>query len=597
MRVFSSPHFPQAKQKSIRLRGLALGLTLLLSLPSFAVHAFDQDLQPLPNPLQTPQQGQGTTPTTGKSSNPKTTKNLSQATKAPAKTELGGTELPQKPQGKEEGSGKKQSNPAGQAAVGPLNLPLGKPLTRGKGIELATPDLSQVNSKQLTIWSITESGEIQPILERESDVTFEPATASKLLTALLCYDRLSHRLNEKVTLLDEDFAGLNGARLAGFSVGETVPIIDLFYGVIIPSGGEAAQALARLAYGSEAEYAAAVQSQIRALGLTHSQFSNSTGLSVPGDQTTTNDLAQILALAASRPHLARMMMTADYTSTPTEQHPEGILMQSILFANVAEAQAADRNKKILIQGGRPGWSPNGGYTLTGFARVGRKLLVIITAGANGAYTRFTDQVNLYSQILGQTHEVTLLQPNEVIATIQLKQGSRSQIDFLNGNDAVTLTLPALLEVSDLEIRKELPASLDAPIKKGEKVGKYAVLLNSTVLYEQDLETTEAYSARALAGLSTGLSQFYNKHPSSYILLFLLLIALILAAILLYEKRDRARRLQAESREREAAETAKREALRAEEEARWEAHKAFTYTTGQETPVRPGTTSKRFRGPF
>ena len=69
-----------------------------------------------------------------------------------------------------------------------------------------------------------------------------PASMTKILSLLVAAEHLEsmEQLNETFTITLEmtDFAYVNGLSTVGFLDGEQVPVKDLFYGTILPSGGD-----------------------------------------------------------------------------------------------------------------------------------------------------------------------------------------------------------------------------------------------------------------------------------------------------------------------------------------------------------------------
>lgn len=479
---------------------------------------------------------------------------------------------------------------------GPINLPLGTPLKQVQENSALKPDISQLSSSRWTVWLVDENGQVQPLLEKQGNAKFEPATTTKLFTALIAYDKLAGRLKEKVTITKDDLKGMENARVVGFSEGEEVTIEDLFFGDIIDSGGDASQALARLSYGSEAQFVKVMNEQARALGLSNSKFSNSTGLSAEGDSTTTNDMATILTLAATRPQLVRMMATPSYKTTPSKQHPQGILMQSILFQDIEQSKLNNRDHKTYIQGGRPGWSPDGAFTMTSFTRIGKKLLVAVSAGAESAQARFTDHDKLYAELIGKQHDVTIFQPNQLLTKIPLKNGSESDVEVYMNDNTFTASLPAILGASDLEYRYLMPEFFEAPVKKGSSLGHVQVLLNDRVIYDFEAFATKDYSSRAIAGLANGLAGFYHKTPVGFVLVFLILLLGLIAGIIWYNRRVKRRELLAELEAKRAAEEAEKRLKRELEERKWQEYRSKSFTTGGGYhPPKAGSGPRGFYG--
>ena len=87
------------------------------------------------------------------------------------------------------------------------------------------------------------------------------------------------------------------ASVAGFGTNEIVPVSDLFYGMILPSGADAAAALAEIVAGSEEQFAVLMNKKCEELGLKNTHFVNSTGLYDDEQYTTPSEMAMIMKYA------------------------------------------------------------------------------------------------------------------------------------------------------------------------------------------------------------------------------------------------------------------------------------------------------------
>ena len=105
-----------------------------------------------------------------------------------------------------------------------------------------------------------------------------PASTTKIMTALLVLENCED-LSETVTMVKDDFTDVaNGASSAGLQLGETVTVEDLLYCMLLPSGNEAANALARYIGGDVASFAKMMNDRADKLGCVNTHFVNPNGL-------------------------------------------------------------------------------------------------------------------------------------------------------------------------------------------------------------------------------------------------------------------------------------------------------------------------------
>ena len=111
-----------------------------------------------------------------------------------------------------------------------------------------------------------------------------PASMTKVLTLLVAAEYVSEeQLDDTFTMTIDitDYSYVNDCSNVGFLVDEKIPVIDLFYGTILPSGGDAAVGLATYVAGSHEAFVELMNRKLEALGLSDSaHFTNCVGLMI-----------------------------------------------------------------------------------------------------------------------------------------------------------------------------------------------------------------------------------------------------------------------------------------------------------------------------
>ena len=136
-----------------------------------------------------------------------------------------------------------------------------------------------------------ESG--KPLFEKASNEPRAPASTAKLMTALVVVDQVP--LDEAVRVT-QHAAETEGSRM-GLAAGEQLTVGELLQGLLIPSGNDAAVALAEHVAGSEADFIEMMNARARSMGLSGTNFVNVHGLDAPGQMTTAADMAMIARAA------------------------------------------------------------------------------------------------------------------------------------------------------------------------------------------------------------------------------------------------------------------------------------------------------------
>ena len=156
-----------------------------------------------------------------------------------------------------------------------------KPDTAGADVSITE---EEVQSQFATLIDAT-NGKV--LVTRNGADRMNPASMTKVMTALVACEHITDLNDEfEITLEDTDFAYIHDLSCAGFTAGETVPVKDILYGAIMPSGGECCHALERYVAGDEESFIQMMNDKAAELGLTGTHFTNSAGLYSEDHYTT-----------------------------------------------------------------------------------------------------------------------------------------------------------------------------------------------------------------------------------------------------------------------------------------------------------------------
>lgn len=155
------------------------------------------------------------------------------------------------------------------------------------------------------------------------DERIYPASMTKIMTALLTIENLPD-LNETITVPEDIFEELTAqdASVAGFNPYEQPTVRDLLYGVLLPSGADACETLARAVGGSEEGFVAMMNQKAEELGLTNTHFENCTGLHNDNHYSTCRDIAVLMSECLKSDTFREIVTREVYTTEATASHPE-----------------------------------------------------------------------------------------------------------------------------------------------------------------------------------------------------------------------------------------------------------------------------------
>ncbi|MBO4337662.1 MAG: D-alanyl-D-alanine carboxypeptidase [Lachnospiraceae bacterium] len=178
------------------------------------------------------------------------------------------------------------------------------------------------------------------VAQRNGNTRISPASMTKVLTVLVAAENLPDPDLEKkvpITIEVTDFAYRNDCSAVGFSRDEQVTIRDLFYGTILPSGGDAAYALSCYVAGSMDEFADLMNEKLKSLGIADSaHFTNSVGLYDEDHYCTIYDMAIIMDAAMRNEFVREVLSAHTYTTSSTPEHPEGITISNWFLRRIED---------------------------------------------------------------------------------------------------------------------------------------------------------------------------------------------------------------------------------------------------------------------
>lgn len=181
------------------------------------------------------------------------------------------------------------------------------------------------------------------VASKNAKKRISPASMTKILTVLVAAEQLEKNkdlsLDDtfKLTLDITDYAYINGCSVAGFKKNEKVKVKDLFYGTILPSGGDAAVALATYVAGSHEKFVDLMNEKLEELGLSDTaHFTNCVGLYDEDHYCTVYDMAMILKAAAENDFARDVLSTHVYKTTKTKKHKKGLTLSNLFLRRIED---------------------------------------------------------------------------------------------------------------------------------------------------------------------------------------------------------------------------------------------------------------------
>lgn len=170
-------------------------------------------------------------------------------------------------------------------------------------------DSSEVDAEAAAVFSIDDQ---MVIYSKNAYEQLYPASTTKVMTAILAlkYGNLS----DVVTVTDAAVITEAGASLANIKPGDQLTLEQLLYGLMLPSGNDAANAIAVHLAGSVDAFADRMNEEVERIGATGTHFVNPSGLNDPDHYTTAYDLYLMFNEALTYPKFREVISTSSYTA-------------------------------------------------------------------------------------------------------------------------------------------------------------------------------------------------------------------------------------------------------------------------------------------
>lgn len=226
-----------------------------------------------------------------------------------------------------------------------------------------------------------------------------PASMTKILTVLVAAEHVTEeQMEDVVTITPEitDYCYVNDCSNVGFAKNEKVPVKDLFYGTILPSGADAALGLVNYVAGSEEEFVKLMNEKVEELGLADTtHFTNCVGIYNDDHYSTTYDMAVILKAASDNELCQKVLYARTYTTTKTKKHKKGIEISNWFLRRIE-----DKNTKSEVLYAKTGFVNQSGNCAASMAQAkDGKTYICVTVGSTSSWRCIYDHVDLYKKFI------------------------------------------------------------------------------------------------------------------------------------------------------------------------------------------------------
>lgn len=233
------------------------------------------------------------------------------------------------------------------------------------------------------------------VAEKNGSAKMYPASMTKVMTLLVACEHITD-LNEKLEITQDivDYVKKEGASNCGFKAGEQVTMLDLLYGLILPSGADAALALVRRIAGSEEQFVTLMNQKAQQLGISATtHFTNCTGLYNDNHYSTAEDMAIIMRAASQNSVAATILTTRSYTTQANNKRTTGLSFSNLFLKRIDTQTTGGQ-----VNFAKTGYvAKAGNCAVSYFTAASGRHYICVTGKTSGAWNVVSAHAALYSQ--------------------------------------------------------------------------------------------------------------------------------------------------------------------------------------------------------
>ena len=320
------------------------------------------------------------------------------------------------------------------------------------------------------------SGEI--LFEKEADLSIYPASMTKIMTSIIAFDLIKSgdlSMDEKFIISEKAWRlSTSGYSSMFIMVGDEVSVENLLKGIIIASGNDACIALAEGIAGTEEEFAILMTAKAKELGMDNTNFSNSSGINDPDNNSTVRDIMIMSRyLIKEHPEFYKMFAEKEFTWDRTGGDP---------------ITQGNRNpllyKNLGADGIKTGYLAVEKYSLASSIERNGRRLIAVGSGFNSKNSRSKESTKMLTYGLTNFDLVKITEANKPFQKIDVWLGKEDTVDVYTNEDIYKTIKKAKKKLLKISVNYDGP--VEAPINKDQKVATLKVVYDQELVGEYDL---------------------------------------------------------------------------------------------------------------
>lgn len=337
------------------------------------------------------------------------------------------------------------------------------------------PSPPELDNKSYVIMDF-DSGKI--LASKNENEHLAPASMTKMMTSYIIEQKLLKgelTEDEKVRMNESAWCrGSSSESCMYVPLNGTATALEMLRGIIVQSGNDASKAMAEHIAGNEGTFAHMMNQEAKRIGMSNTNFVNSTGMPAEGHYSSALDMA----------NLAKHIIHDSSKYYPIYSEKE------FSFNGIKQG---NRNALLYtdpsVDGLKTGHTEEAGFCLTTSSKRGPMRLITVIMGAPTMQERASQTRELLNWGFGNFETAIIRPAKQALATSPVWFGQENVVQ-LGIVDALATTMPKG-QADNIETKLQVNPELSAPLKQGQVVGKITAISNGKVVAEQPLVVLKA----------------------------------------------------------------------------------------------------------
>lgn len=317
------------------------------------------------------------------------------------------------------------------------------------------------------------------IEEKGSGEIVENSGLAQLMSILIFAENIESGAlprDEKITV-SANAAGIGGSTVF-LEGGDSYTAQDLFKSCVIVAANDACVALCERIAGSEEKFVEMMNDKAAEIGMKNTVYTDPTGFKSEGEKTTAYDQSILAAELIKRPIVLEF---------------SGIWMDTINHEGGRTSDMVNANKGIAPKGNLDGVgvgsSAQSGYSIAATKRKGDNRYIFVGIGAQSPKDRYGAAENMLNTAFDNYATKQFLAANQIVKKNYEIEGANKKTIALYAKDDIKLLLKKA-DAENCETYINIDEEITLPIKKGDKIGEYYVILNGKTIGKSDIISGE-----------------------------------------------------------------------------------------------------------